>query len=296
MENFIEIAIPILAIISVLLFAIISTLIIVFVAAPAVVITISAVIARNEHYEEFVKENSVALKEIKSINNTFHFIYFRNHYLFEKDFLSRRQYENYNDIDFFYGILCEDMKKWNDLKFNVIANRDDLKKYREQISKVHMMSKALCETNKMDFDKCISIEKEMVSKMYLKPITDFEIKLYYSYSSAGGRVHLSHTKIYGFDGLCAALQNIELAKHRFDEYDDFVRVERSLMTNSLRYEVMRRDGFRCVLCGASAKDGARLHVDHIYPVSKGGKTVMNNLRTLCDRCNLGKSDKIECVD
>ena len=41
----------------------------------------------------------------------------------------------------------------------------------------------------------------------------------------------------------------------------------------------------------TAKDGVKLHVDHIIPVYKGGKTTMSNLQTLCDRCNLGKSDK-----
>ena len=67
------------------------------------------------------------------------------------------------------------------------------------------------------------------------------------------------------------------------------------MTDSLRYDVMNRDGFRCVLCGASPKTNPNiiLHVDHIIPLAKGGKTEMTNLRTLCERCNLGKRDKIE---
>ena len=73
----------------------------------------------------------------------------------------------------------------------------------------------------------------------------------------------------------------------------FVAEQRRLMTDSLRYDVMRRDGFRCQICGAIAADGYKLHVDHIYPVSKGGKTEMSNLRTLCERCNMGKRDKIE---
>ena len=34
-------------------------------------------------------------------------------------------------------------------------------------------------------------------------------------------------------------------------------------------------------------------LEHELPVSKGGKTIESNLRTLCDRCNLGKRDKIE---
>jgi len=73
----------------------------------------------------------------------------------------------------------------------------------------------------------------------------------------------------------------------------FVAEQRRLMSDSLRYDVMRRDGFRCQICGATAKDGAKLHVDHIRPVSKGGRTEISNLRTLCERCNLGKGAKLE---
>ena len=62
------------------------------------------------------------------------------------------------------------------------------------------------------------------------------------------------------------------------------------MTAELRYQVMRRDGFRCVLCGRSADDGVILQVDHVCPVAKGGKSVLENLRTLCALCNQGKCD------
>ena len=64
--------------------------------------------------------------------------------------------------------------------------------------------------------------------------------------------------------------------------------ERKLMTSTLRYEILERDGFRCQICGRSAQDGVILHIDHIKPVSKGGKTDPSNLRVLCAECNLGK--------
>jgi hypothetical protein len=61
----------------------------------------------------------------------------------------------------------------------------------------------------------------------------------------------------------------------------------------LRYAVLKRDRFRCVLCGASpATDPAcELELDHIRPYSKGGQTVLANLRTLCRRCNQGRSNR-----
>lgn len=59
---------------------------------------------------------------------------------------------------------------------------------------------------------------------------------------------------------------------------------------ALRYYVLRRDHFRCVACGASPaiSPGIILHVDHIHPWARGGATVADNLRTLCQACNLGK--------
>ena len=60
----------------------------------------------------------------------------------------------------------------------------------------------------------------------------------------------------------------------------------------LRFVVMRRDNFKCRACGRSpATDPAvTLDVDHIRAWSKGGATVLENLQTLCTKCNIGKSD------
>ena len=60
----------------------------------------------------------------------------------------------------------------------------------------------------------------------------------------------------------------------------------------LRFKVLLRDHFKCCACGASpAKDPAVvLHVDHILAWAQGGETILDNLQTLCSKCNLGKSD------
>lgn len=60
----------------------------------------------------------------------------------------------------------------------------------------------------------------------------------------------------------------------------------------LRFLVHRRDRFTCVACGRSpaTHPGVVLHVDHVVPWSKGGLTVLPNLQTLCETCNIGKSD------
>ena len=60
----------------------------------------------------------------------------------------------------------------------------------------------------------------------------------------------------------------------------------------IRFLVMRRDNFKCVACGSNpaTKSGTVLHVDHIFSWDKGGETVYENLQTLCEICNIGKSN------
>ena len=65
----------------------------------------------------------------------------------------------------------------------------------------------------------------------------------------------------------------------------------SAVAEAVRYDVLKRDKGRCVLCGASPHDGIRLEVDHILPRSKGGSNELENLQTLCAPCNRGKSNR-----
>jgi hypothetical protein len=58
--------------------------------------------------------------------------------------------------------------------------------------------------------------------------------------------------------------------------------------DSIRAAVLIRDGGRCRKCRRAVK----LEIDHIIPVSKGGKTEESNLQTLCRRCNRAKSRKL----
>ena len=59
------------------------------------------------------------------------------------------------------------------------------------------------------------------------------------------------------------------------------------INTKLRYNILKRDSFTCKKCG----DTRKLHVDHIISVCKGGKTIKDNLQTLCEKCNLGKGGR-----
>lgn len=67
------------------------------------------------------------------------------------------------------------------------------------------------------------------------------------------------------------------------------KFERQPVSKRTRFEVFKRDAFTCQYCGKSAPD-VILEVDHIDPVSKGGKNHLLNLVTSCWDCNRGKSN------
>lgn len=66
------------------------------------------------------------------------------------------------------------------------------------------------------------------------------------------------------------------------------REGRQPIPDRVRHEVFKRDGYRCRECGASRDEGATLEIDHIIPVANGGTNDIDNLQTLCKKCNRGK--------
>ena len=49
--------------------------------------------------------------------------------------------------------------------------------------------------------------------------------------------------------------------------------------------------YQCNDCGKKSPHKALFHIDHIFPMSKGGKTTPENLQLLCRSCNMKKGDR-----
>ena len=78
-------------------------------------------------------------------------------------------------------------------------------------------------------------------------------------------------------------------KPMIQRYERLKSDETRHVSSEVRQAVWERDHGKCVICGSRRK----LHFDHIIPFSKGGSNTEKNIRILCEKCNLRKSDKIE---
>lgn len=65
---------------------------------------------------------------------------------------------------------------------------------------------------------------------------------------------------------------------------------RGLAWEDLRREIFRRDNYTCGYCGHRG-NSLTLHVDHVFPVSRGGSDDPSNLAAACWSCNLEKGSR-----
>lgn len=78
--------------------------------------------------------------------------------------------------------------------------------------------------------------------------------------------------------------------------EDFIMDNRNF-SNSVQFEtlkinIQKNNGqLRCEICKNIIPSVGECHFDHVFPYSKGGKSVLSNCQILCVDCNLKKNDK-----
>lgn len=127
----------------------------------------------------------------------------------------------------------------------------------------------------------------------------------YSYTTYktryGGWINACAAFIAFITGTLTHTQSPKISLHvRSSTYSPKARAsnpEKRNVSEKLRYRVLARDHFKCVLCGRSpaTEAGVKLHIDHIIPFARGGKTEFSNLRSVCNSCNWGKGVDLECA-
>lgn len=138
------------------------------------------------------------------------------------------------------------------------------------------------------FDK-----KNLEKKLGFQPIDLSDVyfpKYIFKYTSSGGNAGTQCDVVFNIDNLNRFVTYLSESI----KFKKSAAGQRALMTSKLRHDILERDSYTCKYCGASQKNEPNLllEVDHIIPISKGGLTSVDNLQTLCWRCNRSKGSKI----
>lgn len=244
------------------------------------------------------KESSIVLNisyKIKEINKLIDELDFKPlnqkvRTIFEKEY-SRKSFDRVLGRDIVYYNLDNNIDGIADDFKNVCENKNKYDKLIGQIEKINVSTPAE-EIRKSNFsmEKFLKVEKRLIDKIISdKSSFDIIIKIKVIYVNRNNEIIDSKSGKFYFEDVLEFYENWKNGK----VYAANMKEERKVMNDNIRYNVFKRDNFTCKICGATQADGVKLHVDHIIPVSMGGKTVMSNLQTLCDRCNIGKGNKVD---
>lgn len=266
----------------------------ILIALIVILVIILIFIIVEEQKKEKVRETSILLKKLSELNSKYPFhLNLQGRYVYRKSLPTKPKFDRYEIADFFDECILGNsgLRGISDL---FLENRKFYREYSDKIKE--LKSEATEEQAKnipISLEKYQRIEQDSFTKQVLRPPLDCEIICVASYDSPQGRNHYSKSEKYHIDDVMPRFNALQQRIALQNSEETRKKRARSQMTDKLRYTILKRDGFRCVLCGRGRDDGAQLEVDHIFPVSKGGETVPKNLRTLCKECNRGKRDEIE---
>lgn len=257
---------------------------------------------RNRKYVDFVNEHSLAIRAIKELNSKYQFspiypLIYKNRYDSTVNF-ENVSCKDYLIYQFHLDTLC--------VRRIVKSRNNNISKEIDYKSKVDLAKDKLgnfdVSIENLDEEKLRnieSIESIVFNDLIEKVDTDFyaEVHLYLTRGRIN-RVVDEKKESFDLNEIIDVLKSIDSSKvidgRRFYSgkvWKSIERVERAKVSNELRQEIFERDGYTCVICGSTEKES--LEIDHIMPISKGGKTEPDNLQTLCHDCNIRKGNDID---
>lgn len=244
--------------------------------------------------KKIVFEKSQRVKTLLDLNKTIHFKTIPSNYSNHLSCTSKHQLDNLSMDDYLISLIDSNETFYRNIIETISFNRDTYDTYITQTKEIpSTVTEEYCRSFRFSLTRFQKCEERVFKKTLLrKPQWDIVVHCKATYTSPQGRNHYWKEEQYSYYELRRFFNKTMELKEERQTRQYQIKLERAKMTDSLRYDILTRDNYRCQICGSTAQDGVKLHVDHIVPVSKGGKTIPSNLRTLCDRCNLGKSDKM----
>lgn len=249
-----------------------------------------------DRIENYIKQTSKRYNQILKINDHYSFYTLSESYCLKRvQCPNKPKYDRFDYDQALDDFLSAKKGYCEDVIRTVKENQQMIKEYKNELQKLPDYGTINEDLGKsrISLEKYMEKEIHLCSQIELHPVCEVWFTIEASYISPQGRNFYHNDKAYSVNDILLHEQNIAKRQAWQSTREYQMNEERRRMTPTLRYQILNRDHYRCVVCGRSAKeDHVKLHVDHIIPVSKGGKTVPENLQTLCEDCNLGKSDKI----
>lgn len=259
---------------------------------------------RQKKYEQelarqhnVVRATSSCYQSLLSLNQEYSFYSdFPLHRTLSARVTSKRQFDTFDFDSMLDHHISSHLDVFAVFISHIEQNQQNYHTYFQRVNQLHPSisnSTQVAAAHNIPLQTYMDIENDLISKSKICPKISMQITCRVTYDTPKQQNHYENEKIYYLSDIKSHYQQITLDHYAHSAQKYQQQYERLKVTASLRYDVLKRDNFRCQICGATQRDGVKLHVDHILPISKGGKTEMENLRTLCDRCNLGKGSKIE---
>ena len=248
--------------------------------------------AIQQKYTDFVNQNSMALKKLTEINQQYVFypyVDFDQTHTYDNE----RLFDNISCSDYLIYQLRHLSPKIYDQVKKVDSNKQKYQNYLCEVEAIQF-GQFQCQIGKLKLDKLLNTEKSLVNKSVQVPATKFYITVSLYCSKMNGRVYDRKIQSFSVDEIVSFVNRLENKNGTFyndrDIWNSLCRVERGKVSNKMRFSIYERDGYRCRRCNISERY-ATLEIDHIIPISKGGKSTYENLQTLCHKCNYEKGNR-----
>lgn len=276
--------------------AVLLFLLIVFLAVVASIIIRNAKEKRRDALEKkhytFVQEHSVLLRELCKINERYSF------HSIPQDYKLRNNYDNAN---YYETISCKDYLIYQ-LRFcrrEILShfnlarqNRIKYVAYEEEMKALlPLLHQFDCESQELRQDTLYRLEEEAYRETKYCPVTETYVSVLLVLTKMNGVICASKAEQFSESEINALLPRLIGVGGFYQDraiWDSICRVERGKVSNQLRFQIYERDGYRCKQCGRTEDEVGGLEIDHIRPISQGGKSELHNLQTLCRDCNKEK--------
>ena len=245
-------------------------------------------------YMTFVKRHSIFLSTLDDINKKYTF-YPRTKY---------DQKHTYDNENFFHDISAADylIYQLQFLSFQVLeqikhmyTNQNRFREYMRAVESIKIRGQYNKSTKGWIVKLLNHYEKIIFKKKIQSPDLEYSITVTLYLSKINGQVYAKKSQTFRSPDILKWIERLNNKSGTFyrDRYiwESLCRVERGKVSNKMRFAVYKRDGYRCRYCHRTERS-ARLEVDHIIPISKGGKSTFDNLQTLCHECNVRKGNHV----